>query len=107
MPGNVRATIPADMGWEDIGMSWEWYYKSLITPKIQTVIEGDVDTQFIDAKRNLVVGPKGKMIAVIGLNNIAVVDTPDGLLVCDLNDTQKVKKLWAKLKRYYFPTPPI
>jgi mannose-1-phosphate guanylyltransferase len=101
MPGNIRATIPADMGWEDIGMSWEWYYKSLITPKEKTVVEGEADTQFIDSKRNLVIGPKGKMISLIGVSDIAVVDTPDGLLVCKLSETQKVKDLYKKLERYH------
>lgn len=101
MPRNVRATIAADMGWEDIGISWEEFYKALITPKQQTVVEGGADTETIDAKNNLIFGPKDKMIAVIGLSNIAVVDTPDGLLVCPLKDSQKVKTLYKKLEHYY------
>lgn len=101
LPGNVRATIAADMGWEDIGISWELFYKSLITPKNKMVIEGGADTQFIDSVRNLIIGPRGKMISVIGVSDVAVVDTPDGLLVCKLSETQKVKDLYKKLKRYY------
>lgn len=101
LPANVRATIAADMGWEDIGISWELYYKSLVTPKQKTVIEGGVDTELINAKDNLIFGPKGKLIAVIGLSNIAVIDTPDGLLVSRLEDTQKVKDLYKKLEQYY------
>lgn len=101
LPGNVRATIAADMGWEDIGISWEEYYKALITPKMQTVVEGGAEAQFIDSKNNLVYGPKNKMVGVIGLSNVAVVDTPNGLLVCKLDETQKVKDLYAYLKRYH------
>ncbi|MFC1649117.1 mannose-1-phosphate guanylyltransferase [Patescibacteria group bacterium] len=101
LPGNVRATIAADMGWEDVGISWELFHKSLITKKEKTVVEGGADTEFIEAKNNLVFGPKGKMIAVIGLSNIAVVDTPDGLLVSSLGKTQKVKDLFKKLERYH------
>ncbi|OGM08288.1 hypothetical protein A2W13_02455 [Candidatus Woesebacteria bacterium RBG_16_36_11] len=101
LPGDVRATIAADMGWEDIGISWEYFYKSLITPKMKTVVEGGVDTQFMDSENNLVIGPKGKMIAVIGLSDIAVIDTKDGLLVCKLDQTQKVKDLYAKLEHYF------
>jgi len=101
LPGNVRATIAADMGWEDAGISWETFYKSLVTPKNKMVVEGGVDTQFIDSENNLVIGPKGKMVAVIGLSDIAVVDTSDGLLVCKLTQTQKVKNLYAKLEHYY------
>ena len=101
LPEDVRATIAADMGWEDIGISWELYYKSLITPKQRTIIEGGVDVELMDAKNNLIVGSKGKMVAVIGLSDIAVIDSPDGLLVCRLDETQKVKKLYKKLEQYY------
>ena len=101
LPGNVRATIAADMGWEDVGISWELFHKSLITPNSKTVIEGGADTQLLDSKENLIFGSKGKMIAVIGLSNIAVVDTPSGLLVCPLDQTHKVKDLYKKLERYY------
>jgi len=101
LPGNVRATIAADMGWEDAGISWETFYKSLVTPKNKMVVEGGADSQFIESERNLVIGPKGKMISVIGLSDIAVLDTSDGLLVCKLDKTQKVKDLYKKLEHYY------
>lgn len=101
LPENVRATIAADMGWEDVGISWELFYKSLITPKRTTIIEGGVDTQLIDSERNLIIGPKGKIISVIGLSDIVVVDTADGLLVCRMDQTQKVKDLYKHLERYY------
>lgn len=101
LPGNVRATISADMGWEDIGISWELFYKSLITPKEKTIIEGNPDTEFIEAENNLVFGNKGKMIVVIGLSNIAVIDTKDGLLVCSLNKSEKVKDAYKKMEEYH------
>ena len=101
MPGNVRATIAADMGWEDVGISWELFYKSLVTSKRKTITEGGADTQLIDSDNNLIIGSKGKMIAIIGLSDIAVVDTSDGLLVCRLDKTQKVKDLYKKLEQYY------
>lgn len=101
LPGNVRATIAADMGWEDIGISWQLFYESLITPKNKTVIKGGVLAEFINSENNLVFGPQGKMIAVIGLNNIAVIDTKDGLVVCKMDQTQKIKVLWKKLEQYH------
>lgn len=101
LSGNVRATIAADMGWEDVGISWELYYKSLITPKQTTIIEGGIKTELIDSENNLILGPKNKMIAIIGLSNIAVIDTGDGLLVSKLDQTQKVKDLYKKLQKYH------
>jgi mannose-1-phosphate guanylyltransferase len=99
LPRNVRATIAVDMGWDDVGISWELFYKSLKTKKKENVIAGNARTKIINAKNNLIVGPEGKMIAVIGLSDIVVVDTPDGLLVCNIKDTQKVKDLYEFLEK--------
>jgi len=101
LPGNVRATIAADMGWEDIGISWELFYKSLITPKQKTIIEGGAEAEFLDSKDNLIIGPKGKMIALIGVSDVAVIDTKDGLLICRLDQTEKVRDLYKKLEQYH------
>jgi len=101
LPENVRATIEADMGWEDVGISWETFYKALITPKNKQVEEGGADTEYIDSEHNLVIGPKGKMISIIGVSDVAVIDTTDGLLVCKLDKTHKVKDLYKKLDHYY------
>jgi len=97
LPKNKRATIPVEVGWEDAG-TWELFYKALITPKEKTIIEGGADTEIIDADRNLIVGQKGKVIAVIGLSDIVVADTPDGLLVCKMDKTDKVKDIFKKLE---------
>ena len=101
LPSDSVVTVEADMGWEDVGISWETYYKGLITPKKSIVEEGGADTQYLDADKNLVIGPKGKMIAVIGVSDVAIIDTPNGLLVCKLTDTQRVKELYEKLEHYY------
>lgn len=98
LPGDKRVTIPVNVGWEDAG-TWELFYKALITQKRQTVIEGEVDTEFIDAQRNLVIGDKGNMIAIIGLSDIAVIDTHDALLVCKMDDTAKVKEIFTALEK--------
>ena len=89
------------MGWEDVGMSWDLFYRSLATPKRTSVIEGGTDVHFIDSENNLVIGTKGKVIGVIGLSNIGIIDTPDGLLVCRLDQSQKVKDLYKLLERYH------
>ena len=98
LPSDVRATISLDMGWEDPGISWEFYHKALAEHAKKTIVQGGSEHIAIDADNNLIVGQHGKMISIIGLSNIAVVDTPDGLLVCKLTDTQKVKDLYAKLE---------
>lgn len=97
LPGDKRVTIPVDVGWEDAG-TWELFYKALITEKNLNVIEG-VDTEFIDADRNLIIGPKGKTVGVIGLKDIVIIDTPDALLVCNMGNTDKVKEMFTTLEK--------
>lgn len=90
-------TIKTEVGWEDAG-TWELFYRARRVNQNQNVVEGEGDTYFIDASGNLVIGPKGKAIGVIGLTNVAVIDTPDGLLVANMPDTGKVKKLFGVLE---------
>jgi len=97
LPKDKRAVIPVEMGWEDAG-TWELFYKALITPKVTTIIEGKVETELVNSDRNLIIGPKGKVIAIIGLSDIVVADTKDGLLVCRMGDTDLVKEVFKKLE---------
>jgi mannose-1-phosphate guanylyltransferase len=82
-----------------VGISWELFYKSLKNARKDSVVVGGAKTKLIDSADNLVIGPSGKMISIIGVSNIVVADTPDGLLVCNLKDTQKVKDLYEFLER--------
>lgn len=101
LPPSACVTLEADMGWEDAGISWETFYRSLVTSSMvdDTVEEGGAETEYLDATRNLVIGSKGKMIGLIGVSDIAVIDTPNGLLVCKLSDSQKVKKLYEQIEK--------
>ncbi len=101
LPAGSFVTLEADMGWEDVGISWETFYRGLVTSSMKddTVEEGGADTEYLDAERNLVVGPKGKMVGIVGVSDIAVIDTSNGLLVCKLSDSQKVKKLYEKIEK--------
>lgn len=97
IPSNQRVTIPLDFGWLDSG-TWQLFYESFRSTEKPNVIEG-ADTEFIDSNDNLIIGKPGKEIAVIGLSNVAVIDTDDGLLVADLSATPKVKELFTKLEK--------
>lgn len=98
LPDDKGVTISASFGWEDAG-TWELFYRAMRVNQNQNVVEGEAYTQFIDAKSNLVIGPKGKAIGVIGLSNVAVIDTPDGLLVSDLSRSGKAKELFGILEK--------
>jgi len=98
IPSHERYTIPMDVGWQDAG-TWQLMYESLAREEDANLVEGEADTHFIDASGNLVVGPKNKLISIIGVSNIVVVDTPTGLLVCSLDKTKDVKELFAILEK--------
>lgn len=95
--GEQRVTIPVNVGWEDAG-TWQLFYEAFASARKPNVSEGSL-VEFIDAENNLVIGPSRKVISVIGLSDIAVVDTADGLLVCNLSQTGKVKELFTKLEK--------
>ncbi len=81
-----RAWIyPAHFGWKDIG-TWESLYTYI--PKDSSNNAVNVDKSLIDSTSgSLVVSQnKKKLIAVKGLENFMVIDTPDALVICPKDD---------------------
>jgi len=94
-PSEVKI-IPADFGWSDVG-TWESIHDELSKTKSDNIIFAKHLN--IDTKGNVIrtYNPK-KIIATIGLENFAVIDTEDALLVCPLSRSQDVKKIVEMLK---------
>jgi len=82
-------TIPADVGWSDIG-SWSAVYDLLAKSAGENVSAGPHAA--IDASGNFLWSPK-KFVAAIGVNDLVVVETPDALLICPRARAQDVSKL--------------
>ena len=63
----------------------------------------NVELRAVDASHNLVVGNSSeagtKFVALKGLQNFIVVDTPHALLVCPASDEQWVMTLVGEVKR--------
>ncbi len=88
--------IPADMGWNDVG-SWETVYE--ISPKDKNLNSGNFHEIInIDSRECYVYSPQ-KVIALVGVEDLIVVDTGDALLVCDKNAAQDVKDVVEQLKK--------
>jgi len=90
------ATVPAGFGWDDIGD-----FDSLAT-----LLGGDGATVLGDAglveaieATGLVVPASGRMVAVVGLEDVVVVDTPDAVLVTTRARAQQVKQAVDALKQ--------
>lgn len=99
LPSDLRLNIPMSVGWEDAG-TWQLFYDAMLDKGEDTVKEGELDLVQLESFKNLIVSKttKKKVISVIGLKNIAVIDTDDALLISDLDSTQKVKDVFKKLE---------
>ena len=109
------AVVPADVGWSDLG-SWD----ALLHAAGNGNAAGDADaagteggadgvaavaiqsepgSQVIDvgADRVLVHAAGGRLVAIVGLRDVIVVDTPDALLVCASDAAQDVKQVVERL----------
>lgn len=88
------AMVPADLGWSDIG-SWAALHEVLDKDANGNAVRGDVILK--DASHSLI-HSEGRLVAVIGLENMLVVETHDAVLVAPLNRSQEVKKIVPELK---------
>jgi mannose-1-phosphate guanylyltransferase len=87
-------TIPGSFGWDDVG-SWLALERINPTNDYGNIICGNVIT--IDSK-NTIVQAKDKLIALVGVDEIIVIDTEDALLICNKDCTQNIKKVIENLK---------
>lgn len=94
LPQGHMLVIEGDFGWSDIG-SWDTLHDQL-SENQETISRGTVVT--IDTSRSLIYGQKNKITAVLGMEGVVIVDTPDALLVCNRMDAQRVKELVQKIK---------
>jgi mannose-1-phosphate guanylyltransferase len=52
----------------------------------------------VDSNNNLIFSKSEKMIALVGVENMAVVETEKAMLICDLHNAQGVKDVVEQLK---------
>jgi mannose-1-phosphate guanylyltransferase len=87
-----------DIDWNDVG-SWNAVHDLL--PKDANGNAAQTDALFVSASGNLVHAP-GKLVALLGVDDLIVVETPDALLVARKDQAQRVGdvvKLLEKQKR--------
>jgi len=88
--------VPGEFGWNDVG-SWTAVYELADKNKLGNAIQA-MNVTFAASENNLVVSEGEKMISLVGLDNVAVVETEDAILVCNLNTAQGVKQIVEQLK---------
>jgi mannose-1-phosphate guanylyltransferase len=81
----------AEFGWSDVG-SWQALYE---LRRAECDEQGNLslgDSTLIDAKRNLVFSTTDRKVALLGVEDLVVVDTPDAVMVARLDRSQDVKR---------------
>jgi mannose-1-phosphate guanylyltransferase len=87
------AVVPADIGWQDVG-SW-----ARLAELVQKGDNWASDEQVAeDAHGNYAWAP-GKLVALVGVEDLVVVDTPDALLIASKERSEDVKKVVDRLRR--------
>jgi mannose-1-phosphate guanylyltransferase len=91
--------VPAEFSWNDLG-SWA----SLYEYQLETRLRGDGDGNVsetdghlaIEAGNNYIYSPK-KFVALVGVENLVIVDTDDALLIAHRDHSQDVGKIVKEL----------
>ncbi|MGF1669366.1 MAG: mannose-1-phosphate guanylyltransferase [Balneolaceae bacterium] len=88
--------VPGEFGWNDVG-SWKAVYE--LSEKDGNSNSIEAENCFVkDSFGNLVQSDNGKIIAAIGVENLAIVETEKAILICNLDHAQDVKTVFEYLK---------
>jgi mannose-1-phosphate guanylyltransferase len=85
--------VPTDCGWSDVG-SWQASWELGEKDANNNVVRVDDPSLVVleDVTGTVVSAPRNKIVAVIGLDDLVIVDTPDALLVAPRSRAQDVKR---------------
>jgi mannose-1-phosphate guanylyltransferase len=84
-----------EIGWNDVG-SWNAVYELLPRDAEGNVMPRDAISH---AASGNYVDAGGKMVALIGVSNLIIIDTPDALLIADRNSAQQVGDIVKVLEK--------
>ena len=88
------AVVSLKAKWSDLG-SFDALYAVQRKDSLGNVVKGEYLTP--DGKDNLIISDD-RLVATIGLSDIAVIDTTDALLICPKNQSQRVSEITTLLK---------
>lgn len=91
--------LPAEFMWNDLG-SWASLYEYQVEQRLRGDGDGNVSESdghtAIDALNNYVYSPK-KFVALVGVQDLVIVDTEDALLIAHRDHSQDVGKIVKEL----------
>ncbi|NDC39737.1 MAG: mannose-1-phosphate guanylyltransferase, partial [Proteobacteria bacterium] len=92
---NCAVVAAEPFGWSDVG-AWDAWAEHFTTDENGNLLRGD--TVIVDS-RNCVVHSEKSLTAVIGAENLIIIDAGDALLVCPRGKVQDVRAVVEELKR--------
>jgi len=91
----LAAMVPLDAGWSDVG-SWSSLWETADNKDENgNVIVGDA---ILEGVNNSYINAEERLIAVVGLDDVVVVETKDAVMVANKNKVQDIKNVVNKLK---------
>lgn len=87
------AVVACDIGWSDIG-SWQAMGKLTQADADGNRVVGEA---VMENTHNCYIQSTHRLVGTVGVDDLVIVDTPDALLVARNDQTQDVKKLYARL----------
>ena len=91
----LAAMVPLDVGWSDVG-SWSSLWETADNKDENgNVIVGDA---ILEGVNNSYINAEERLIAVVGLDDVVVVETKDAVMVANKNKVQDIKNVVNKLK---------
>lgn len=87
---NVKVVEAFDYGWNDVG-SWDAWAEHFQRDSEGNLLKGDCIS--IDGSGNIVSSNSGRFVALVGTEDLVVVDAKDATLVCPRSRVQDVKKV--------------
>ena len=89
--------IPGNFGWDDVG-SWLSVERLRKVDENNNILDGHI-SQYI-SKNNIVINKcDNKIIAMVGVENMIIINTEDATLIMNKDNSQDLKKMLQKLKK--------
>ncbi len=86
--------LPATFRWSDLG-SWDAWGE--LAPSLPEGNRGRGDLLAVESSDNILLATD-RLVALVGVRDLIVVDTPDALLVCSKAEAQKIKQIISRLE---------
>jgi len=96
----VASVFPVSLSWSDLG-AWDAVSDICTKDENGNALEGAVVTT--DTKNCYVRTSDDRLVATVGVHNLAVIADDDAILVCDLDKAQSVKSVVEVLKQKNLP----